>query len=150
MDRQQSLTSPDAETPGHARDPGRASDDRGQQRNQETPRKLAEQNAYLCFRLRHIPSDWTKDRVLRALHQECDLPRDLKIRLTLCPSIIKPSFNDGLLSVEGPADILDGLAPPEPDKDKQLVEYDGVQITIDRHFYGLTPLNNPGSAPVAE
>lgn len=103
-----------------------------------------------CFRLSDIPSTWTEDKVLGILEEKCNLTRSPSTRLTLLPSIHDSQFQVGLLSIQRLRDFVDSFAPKEHDNYRRHVQCGDVQIIIDRHFYGLTPLNNPGIAPVAE
>jgi hypothetical protein len=96
----------------------------------------------IVFRISGVPLTWTEDDVLNAL-KSVDKSRTLEVQkchVTLYPACCGP-FQIGLLNMGS------SLKSFCDDSSKlELQTQDTVQyLFIDRHFYGLTPLNTPGN-----
>lgn len=103
----------------------------------------------LCFRLLGIPSLWTVEQVLKLLEENLEFVRSDDDHLRLYPAADSTELLVGLLSIKRPRDYIDTFAPLDHDHPKRTVCVE-KNITVDRFFYGLTPLNTPNGTPVAE
>lgn len=96
-----------------------------------------------------VPASWKEDQVLDMLEKAgLDSRADPRPTLTLFPDINSPGLQVGLLMIERGCDIIGCLANSDHDNDTKVLCKEN--ITIDRYFYGLTPLNTPSGTPVAE
>lgn len=101
------------------------------------------------FRISDIPLEWDVQRVKKLLADRCCIERATDHQITLYPSVAG-GYQIGILALTGPRDYVDTFAPLGDDKSKRLVMDNDNHITIDRHFYGLTPLNTSSDEVVAE
>lgn len=97
-----------------------------------------------CFRISNISLEWDKQRTLEAL-AVTDADHDID----LFPST-NGEYLVGILTLSGSQTYVNGFAPSGHDNSKRLVLGKDYQLTIDRHFYGLTPLNKAADEVVVE
>jgi hypothetical protein len=102
-----------------------------------------------CFRISGIPQDWEEDDLLGALQTVDPELRNQKPQLSLYPAC-SGSSQTALLELD-PTEYFQSLRPDEsiytsifPASKTEAV------LTIDSHFYGLTPLNTPDKQIIAE
>jgi hypothetical protein len=112
------------------------------------PPASTERSVQRCFRISDIPLAWDDRRTLNLLADECSTEHAANHQLTLYPSV-NGRFQVGILALTGPQDYVDGFAP-DHDNSKRVVTSGDDQITIDRHFHGLTPLNTVSNQVLAE
>jgi len=100
----------------------------------------------MCFRISNVPRMWSEDELLQVF-QSFDDSLDLatgQYRLSLYPACCGPS-QTALLNLQCPGNSWD----LKPNKD-QLIGRGDLDLVMDRHFYGLTPLNTPEGEIVAD
>jgi hypothetical protein len=100
----------------------------------------------VCFRISNVPPMWSEGELLQALQSSGD-SLDLatrQYRLSLYPACCGSS-QTALLNLQCPGYSWD----PKSNKD-QLIGREDSDLVMDRHFYGLTPLNTPEGEIVAE
>lgn len=103
----------------------------------------------MTFRLRNIPNGKTDDDVRAFLSAECtDIERAIDIQLSLYPST-NGRHQVGILTLTGPEDFLKLFSADDYGNPQRYVAWDDTDVSIDRHFHGLTPLNTSES-PKAE
>lgn len=90
-----------------------------------------------CFRLLGIPSEWTEQDVYFRLRFNTFATENRQ--LSLHPAANSPDHQVGLLKLQGELEDFPAIAT---DEDKILYSLNDVVVTLDSHFYGLTPLNN--------
>jgi hypothetical protein len=102
-----------------------------------------------CFRISGIPQDWKEDDLVGALQTIDPELRNQKSQLSLYPAC-SGSSQTALLELD-PTKYFQSLGPNEstytsifPASKTEAV------LTIDSHFYGLTPLNIPDKQILAE
>jgi hypothetical protein len=101
-----------------------------------------------CFRIRAIPLDWNKGRLLDALKTV-----QPSIEETMCEIALYPSCGGGrrsqtaLLVLNTLTGFFSKIGSNESRYLNLVDEHGGLEL--DRHFWGLTPLNAPEAA-VAE
>lgn len=95
-----------------------------------------------CFRLSGVPLTWNKKDVLRLLDDfgaaDC--------QLSLYPAVNSPT-QVGLLKLTG---TLEDFRTYLTEGERLLTSDGKILVTIDCHFYGLTPLNTFTNEPIAE
>jgi len=101
----------------------------------------------ICFRITGIPQDWSKEKLWNTLVSLDGSLKDLVPRLDIFPSFHRPS-HVALLNLDVCTNYFNILEPNE--SCRKEIKDEGVELEIDRHFYGLTPLNNPGEVIEAE
>jgi hypothetical protein len=100
----------------------------------------------VCFRISNVPPTWSEGELLQAL-QSFDNTLDPAIgqyRLSLYPACCGSS-QTALLNLQCP-----GYSWDLESNGDQIIEMEDSDLVMDRHFYGLTPLNNPGGEIIAE
>ena len=100
----------------------------------------------MCFRISNVPRAWSEDELLQAFrisNDSLDLATS-QYRLSLYPAC-SGSSQTALLNLRCPGNSWD----LEPKMDR-LIDIGGSHLVMDRHFYGLTPLNTPKGEIVAE
>jgi hypothetical protein len=100
----------------------------------------------VCFRISNVPPMWNEAELLQAF-QISDDPLDLatsQYRLSFYPAC-SGSSQTAILILQCPGRSW-GLQSNE----NKLIRREGKDIVMDRHFYGLTPLNTPEDEIVAE
>jgi len=108
-------------------------------------------SAPMCFRIAGVPLDWTDEELLRAL-QEFDpsLRSRNAIELSLYPACFG-STQTALLNLRHFGDYFQNFPPNEPRYERIARPNEPLSwVTIDSHFYDLTPLNNPEADVIAE
>ena len=103
--------------------------------------------APVCFRISNVPPMWNEDDLLRAILSSDD-SLDLatgQYQLSLYPACTGSS-QMALLNVQSPGCSWN----LQSNEDKLIRRGGGSAIVMDRHFYGLTPLNTPEGEIVAE
>jgi hypothetical protein len=102
-----------------------------------------------CFRISGIPQDWEEDDLLGALQTIDPELQNQKSQLSLYPAC-SGSSQTALLELD-PTKYFQNLRLNEstytsifPGSKTEAV------LTIDSHFYGLTPLNTPNKQIIAE
>jgi hypothetical protein len=102
-----------------------------------------------CFRISGIPQDWEEDDLIGALQTIDPELRNQKSQLSLYHAC-SGSSQTALLELD-PTKYFQSLGPNEstytsifPASKTEAV------LTIDSHFYGLTPLNTPNKQIIAE
>lgn len=118
------------------------------------PRELAllakPKTLRIVFRLSDIPLEWTRDQVCIFMKESIPRMDCVEVdHLVLYPSI-NAKRQVGILTLTGPQEVIEGIAPQDPDRPRRAVKLNDVEIMIDRHFFGLTPLNNAKNTPVIE
>ncbi|TGZ80708.1 hypothetical protein EX30DRAFT_49466 [Ascodesmis nigricans] len=108
-----------------------------------------ERSVPVCFRISDIPLEWDCQRTLNFLAENCSTEHATTCQLSLYPSTTGRS-QVGILELTGPRDYINAFAPLSHDNPKRLVTSRDHQVTIDRHFYGLTPLNTISSEVIAD
>lgn len=108
------------------------------------------------FRVTNIPSSWGTTKFDSVLRQYFHIDRTVgKYRLKIHPSVKAGDDTQvALLTVTGPREYVDGIAPGNGERVVNVQEEGDkgkvVQITVDREFCGLTPMNHPEGEAVAE
>jgi hypothetical protein len=100
----------------------------------------------VCFRISNVPPMWNKAELLQAF-QSSDDSLDLatsQYRLSFYPACSGPS-QTAILNLQYP-----GRSWNLQSNENKLIRREGKDIVVDRHFYGLTPLNTPEDEIVAE
>jgi len=101
----------------------------------------------VCFRISNVPSTWNEGELLQAI-QSSDYSLDLaagQYQLSFYPAC-SGSSQTALLNLQCPGCLWN----LQSNKDKLIRREGGSDIVMDRHFYGLTPLNTPEGQIVAE
>ena len=102
-----------------------------------------------CFRISGIPQDWKEDDLLRALQNIDPDFRNQKSQLSLYPACCGSS-QTALLELY-PTKYFQSLGPNESTyKRVSPAGKTEAVLTIDSHFYDLTPLNTPDKQIIAE
>ena len=102
-----------------------------------------------CFRISGIPQDWKADDLLSALQTIDPDFRNQKSQLSLYPACCGSS-QTALLELD-PTRYFQGLGPNESTyKCVSAASKTEAVLTIDSHFYDLTPLNTPDKQIIAE
>jgi hypothetical protein len=112
------------------------------------PNSYAIANRTKCFRISGVPQDWRKDDLLGALQNIDPDLRNQKPQLSLYPACCGSS-QTALLELDttkyfqslGPNESYERVSPPSKTE---------AVLTIDSHFYDLTPLNTPDKQIIAE
>jgi len=105
------------------------------------------QLAPVCFRISNVPPKWNEGELLQALQNSDD---SLNIasgqyQLSFYPAC-SGSSRTALLNLQ----CLGYSWNLQSNEDKLIRREGGSDIVMDRHFYGLTPLNTPEGEIVAE
>lgn len=90
-----------------------------------------------CYRISNIPHDWTDVTVFHNLGERFGIQKALKHELMLFPAL-DGQGKVGLLILTGMPAFFGKIQP-----ETKGTEVVGPGITIDTHFYGLTPLHWP-------
>lgn len=114
-----------------------------------SPDRGTKRNIRRCFRILDIPVGWSEDTILTGLKEVLNLDLGEEERLKLFPAINDSNRQVGILALFRTKEP-EGLAPMNPDDPKATIRVGGTYLTIDRLFYGLTPLNSPTETPVLE
>ena len=102
-----------------------------------------------CFRISGIPHDWEKDDLLGALQAIDPDLRNQKPQLSLYPACRGPR-QTALFELDT-TKYFQSLSPNEPNYARvSPPNKNEVVLTIDSHFYDLTPLNAPDKQIIAE
>jgi len=103
-----------------------------------------------CFRISGIPQDWKEDSLLGALQTIDPDLQNQKSQLSLYPACCGSS-QTALLELD-PTKYFHSLGPNESTYERVFPtsKTQAVILTIDSHFYGLTPLNTPDKQITAE
>lgn len=101
-----------------------------------------------CFRILGIPLSRTEDQVMAIVQRSRGLVRSDTDSLKLFPAVDGSQSQVGIISLEGPRNVIADFAPNDHDNSKKTMCEDN-HITVDRFFYGITPLNVL-DRPVAE
>jgi len=99
-----------------------------------------------CFRISGIPPCWSEDDLLNALHTI-----DPSLTRQNCRSSVYPGCSDATQTAL--LNLVSSTEHLERHKHLQVPQSDnriGALLTIDSHFYNLTPLNVPKGEVVAE
>jgi hypothetical protein len=100
----------------------------------------------VCFRISNVPPTWNEAELLQAF-QTSDDSLDFttgQYRLSFHPAC-SGSSQTALLNLQCP-----GCSWNIQSNEDKLIRSGGSDIVMDRHFYGLTPLNTPEGEIVAE
>jgi hypothetical protein len=102
-----------------------------------------------CFRISAIPQDWNEGDLLGAL-QTIDIGlRNQESQLSLYPACCGSS-QTALFELD-PTKYFQSLRPNESTYERVFPpSKTDATLTIDSHFYDLTPLNTPGGRIIAE
>jgi len=98
----------------------------------------------MCFRITNIPLHWSSEDLLDALRRLYPSLEVQNHQLSLYPAYTGRT-QTALLNLRNYSDILKG---PDIAKGKCVEVDDGVDLLIDTHFLGLTPLNTPAGTEV--
>jgi hypothetical protein len=103
-----------------------------------------------CFRITGIPFHWDTN-VLEQKLQKIDPDIDLaNVELSVFRACSNLKANVALLRMKKNTTYFEGWKPSD-EKEAIFCEHGrNVQLHIDKHFYGLTPLNNPNEPITAE
>jgi hypothetical protein len=99
-----------------------------------------------CFRISNVPPTWNEAELLQAF-QSSDDSLDLatgQYRLSFHPAC-SGSSQTALLNLQCP-----GCSWNIQSNEDKLIRSGASDIVMDRHFYGLTPLNTPEGEIVTE
>ena len=104
--------------------------------------------APVCFRISNVPPKWDEGDLLQAF-QTSDDDDSLNLatgqyQLSFYPAC-SGSSRTALLNLQCP-----GCSWNLQSNEVKLIRREGSDIVMDRHFYGLTPLNTPEGEIVAE
>lgn len=100
----------------------------------------------VCFRISNVPSTWGKDELVEAI-QSLDEPLSVSADYTLSlHPACHGSSQTALLELERLPNHLSSLRTNE----SKRIGREDLDLVVDRHFYGLTPLNTPEGGIVAE
>jgi predicted Zn-ribbon and HTH transcriptional regulator len=103
----------------------------------------------MCFRIANIPSTWNQDDLLNSL-KKIDPSLDSNgYELSLFPAC-QGSSQTALLNFDRCTECFQRLKPNDFNNVKVSNGPGMVWLTIDCHFYDLTPLNSPGEEVIAE
>jgi len=103
----------------------------------------------MCFRIANIPSTWSQDDLLNSL-KKIDSSLDSNgYELSLFPAC-QGSSQTALLNFDSCTEYFQRLKPNDFNNLKVPNGAGMVWLTIDCHFYDLTPLNSPGEKTIAE
>jgi hypothetical protein len=126
--------------------------------NSGSPTARADPNSYViatsssrtkCFRISGIPKDWEEDDLLGALQTIDPDLRNQKSQLSLYPACCGSSLT-ALFELD-PTKYFQSLGPNESTyKRVYPASKTETVLTIDSHFYDLTPLNTPDKQIIAE
>jgi hypothetical protein len=100
----------------------------------------------VCLRISNVPPMWSEAELLQAF-QSSDGSLDLatsQYRLSFYPAC-SGSSQTAILILQCP-----GRSWNLQSNENKLIRREGKDIVVDRHFYGLTPLNTPEDEIVAE
>jgi hypothetical protein len=101
------------------------------------------------FRISGIPQDWKEDDLLGALQTIDPDLRNQKSQLSLYPAC-SDSSQTALLELD-PTKYFQSVGPNESTYERSFpVGKTEAVLSIDSHFYGLTPLNTPDKQIIAE
>jgi hypothetical protein len=102
-----------------------------------------------CFRISGIPRDWEEDDLLGALRTIDPDLRNQKSQVSLYPACCGSS-QTALFELD-PTKYFQSLGPNECTYTRtSLPSKTEAVLTIDSHFYDLTPLNTPDKHIIAE
>lgn len=103
-----------------------------------------------CWRIQNVPEEWSEDQLLVNLQT---LDRSLENleahRLSLYPAYAGKT-QTALLNLEATPKFLQGLNPNQYHSVTIHGSKTEVDLSIDCHFHGLTPLNNPKGDHIIE
>jgi hypothetical protein len=114
--------------------------------HQDPSTLAAKSQPAVCFRISNVPPMWSEAELVRAF-QSSDDSLDLatsQYRLSLYPAC-SGSSQTAILNLQCP-----GRSWNLQSNEDKLIRREGKDIVMDRHFYGLTPLNTPEDEIVAE
>ena len=110
---------------------------------------IATPSSTKCFRISGIPQDWKEDDLRGALQTIDPDLRNQKSQLSLYPACCGSS-QTALLELD-PTKYFQSLGPNESTyKHVFPASKTDAVLTIDSHFYDLTPLNTPDKQIIAE
>jgi len=102
-----------------------------------------------CFRISGIPQDWKEDDLLGALQTIDPDLQNQKSQLSLYPACC--GFSQTALLELDPTKYFQSLGPNESTHIRvSPASKTETILTIDSHFYDLTPLNTPDEQIIAE
>ena len=126
------------------KNPGSNAESRAQPHQDSSSVSAVKPKRRKCFRISSVPRTWKKRELLKVLKSSND-SLDLttgQYQLSLYPAC-SGSSQTALLSIPGNLWNLERHG-------RKLIVMEHSDLVMDRHFYGLTPLNNPGGEIVAE
>jgi hypothetical protein len=102
-----------------------------------------------CFRISGIPQDWNQEDLLGALQTIDPGLRNQESQLSLYPACCGSS-QTALFELD-PTKYFQSLRPNESTYERVFpASKANATLTIDSHFYDLTPLNTPDKQIIAE
>jgi hypothetical protein len=104
-----------------------------------------------CFRITAVPSNWGKPELEERL-SNLDPGLDLSnVELSLFPSCCSIKTQTALLRLDQNTEYFASGWKERSEKQSTFKERGrSVRVNIDKHFYGLTPLNKPEAPIIAE
>ncbi|KAF8538249.1 hypothetical protein BDD12DRAFT_806276 [Trichophaea hybrida] len=105
-----------------------------------------------CFRVTNIPPEWSKDNLLKSLREIEPSLDHFDGPVSLYPACCDTTSQTALLNLKTCPEFLQDIGPG----DTKSLKMQGqnldktVVLSVDSHFYGLTPLNTPEGEIVAE
>ncbi|KAF8539839.1 hypothetical protein BDD12DRAFT_805016 [Trichophaea hybrida] len=107
-----------------------------------------------CFRITNIPLEWSKDDLLKSLRGIQPSLGNFDGPISLYPSCCVTTSQTALLNLKTCPEFFQGIGPD----DNKHLEIQGrgqyldetVVLSVDSHFYDMTPLNKPEGEIVAE
>jgi hypothetical protein len=101
-----------------------------------------------CFRISGVPQDWKEDDLLGAFQNIDPDLQNQEPQLSLYPACCGSS-QTALLELDT-TEYFQSLGPNESYERVSLASKTEAVLTIDSHFYDLTPLNTPDKQIIAE
>jgi hypothetical protein len=102
-----------------------------------------------CFRTSDIPGTWGKEHLVQAIKTKDPAFDEEKAQVSLYPSC-NGTGQTALLYLSQRSKLFQNLETEETTYLSISSEDSTVNVTIDSHFYDITPLNSPGSPIIAE
>ncbi|KAF8533001.1 hypothetical protein BDD12DRAFT_785076, partial [Trichophaea hybrida] len=105
-----------------------------------------------CFRVTNVPPEWSKDDLLKSLRGFQPSLDHFDGPVSLYPACCDTTSQTALLNLKTCPDFFQDIGPNDTKHLKIQGQslYKTVVLSVDSHFYDLTPLNNPEGEIVAD
>jgi hypothetical protein len=105
-----------------------------------------------CFRITDVPPGWSKDDFRDSLRKSDPSLGHLEARVSLYPSCCDKASQIALLNFKTCPQFFQRIGPDDSTNLRIHDEFsdETVVLSVDCHFYDLTPLNSPKGEIVAE